>query len=98
MGIRSLLRNAFGRSKAAREESNEAASGTRTPEAATIPEAREEATPEPAAPRAPAVPTARTAPSPPHPGQDPGRHPQGLGIRPRLPGVRQSEDAGEGGG
>ncbi|WP_030589954.1 vWA domain-containing protein [Streptomyces rimosus] len=63
MGIRSLLRNAFGRSKAAREESNEAASGTRTPEAATIPEAREEATPEPAAPRDPAVPTARTAPT-----------------------------------
>ncbi|MGW7550444.1 vWA domain-containing protein [Streptomyces rimosus] len=62
MGIRSLLRNAFGRSKAAREESNDAASGTRTPEAATIPEAREEATPEPAAPRAPAVPTQAKAP------------------------------------
>ncbi|MEV5593294.1 VWA domain-containing protein [Streptomyces sp. NPDC052496] len=65
MGIRSLLRNAFGRSKAAREESNEAASGTRTPETATIPEAREEATPEPATPRDPAVPTARTAPTDP---------------------------------
>lgn len=60
MGIRSLLRNAFGRSKAAREESNAAESGDRTPEAATIPEAREEAAPEPAAP---AVPTARTAPT-----------------------------------
>ncbi|MFB1043512.1 VWA domain-containing protein [Streptomyces chrestomyceticus] len=63
MGIRSLLRNAFGRSKAAREESNTAASGTKAPETATIPEAREEATPEPATPRDPAVPTARTAPT-----------------------------------
>ncbi|MFH8404727.1 VWA domain-containing protein [Streptomyces sp. NPDC018019] len=71
MGIRSLLRNAFGRSKAAREESNEAASGTRTPETATIPEAREEATPEPAAPRDPAVPTARTAPTGPPPASVP---------------------------
>ncbi|MEF3119116.1 vWA domain-containing protein [Streptomyces chrestomyceticus] len=65
MGIRSLLRNAFGRSKAAREESNTAASGTKAPETATIPEAREEATPEPATPRDPAVPTARTAPTDP---------------------------------
>lgn len=65
MGIRSLLRNAFGRSKAAREESNTAASGTKAPETATIPEAREEATPEPATPRDPAVPTARTAPADP---------------------------------
>ncbi|MEU2793259.1 VWA domain-containing protein [Streptomyces sp. NPDC007100] len=63
MGIRSLLRNAFGRSKAAREESNAAESGDRTPEAATIPEAREEAAPAPTAPRDPAVPTARTAPA-----------------------------------
>lgn len=65
MGIRSLLRNAFGRSKAAREESNTAASGTKAPETATIPEARDEATPEPAMPRDPAVPTARTAPTDP---------------------------------
>ncbi|MFI7102094.1 vWA domain-containing protein [Streptomyces sp. NPDC050161] len=49
MGIRSLLRNAFGRSKATREESGAAPSGTETPEpatpSATIPEAREESAP-----------------------------------------------------
>ncbi|MFE0187163.1 VWA domain-containing protein [Streptomyces sp. NPDC058989] len=61
MGIRSLLRNAFGRSKATREESGAAPSGTADkPESATIPEAREEATPAPA-PEA-EVPAARTAP------------------------------------
>ncbi|MFG2284615.1 VWA domain-containing protein [Streptomyces sp. NPDC048595] len=62
MGIRSLLRNAFGRSKAAREESGASPSGTADkPESATIPEAREEATPAPA-PEA-EVPAARTAPT-----------------------------------
>ncbi|MFI0785596.1 VWA domain-containing protein [Streptomyces lydicus] len=61
MGIRSLLRNAFGRSKATREESGAAPSGADKPESATIPEAREEATPAPA-PEA-EVPAARTAPS-----------------------------------
>ncbi|MFF9480360.1 VWA domain-containing protein [Streptomyces sp. NPDC014733] len=49
MGIRSLLRNAFGRSKATREESGTTPSGTETPEpatpATTIPEAREESAP-----------------------------------------------------
>ncbi|MGG7572749.1 VWA domain-containing protein [Streptomyces sirii] len=61
MGIRSLLRNAFGRSKATREESGGAPSGTADkPESATIPEAREEAAPAPA-PEA-EVPAARTAP------------------------------------
>ncbi|WP_405743290.1 VWA domain-containing protein [Streptomyces sp. NBC_01525] len=49
MGIRSLLRNAFGRSKATREESGTTPSGTETPEPATpataIPEAREESAP-----------------------------------------------------
>ncbi|MGV4922787.1 VWA domain-containing protein [Streptomyces sp. BHT-5-2] len=56
MGIRSLLRNAFGRSKAARKSADK-------PESATIPEAREEAAPAPAtaAPEA-EVPAARTAP------------------------------------
>ncbi|GGU59169.1 hypothetical protein GCM10010211_25080 [Streptomyces albospinus] len=63
MGIRSLLRNAFGRSKATREESGAARSGADKPESATIPEAREESTPAPT-PRAPEaeVPAARTAP------------------------------------
>ncbi|MFG2397945.1 vWA domain-containing protein [Streptomyces lydicus] len=61
MGIRSLLRNAFGRSKATREESGAAPSGAGKPESATIPEAREESTPA-AAPEA-EVPAARTAPS-----------------------------------
>ncbi|MFI1615832.1 VWA domain-containing protein [Streptomyces lydicus] len=61
MGIRSLLRNAFGRSKATREESGAAPSGAGEPESATIPEAREESTPA-AAPEA-EVPAARTAPS-----------------------------------
>ncbi|MFG2140307.1 VWA domain-containing protein [Streptomyces sp. NPDC048650] len=61
MGIRSLLRNAFGRSKAAREESGAAPGGADTaPESATIPVAREESTPTPA-PEA-EVPAARTAP------------------------------------
>ncbi|MFE1177560.1 VWA domain-containing protein [Streptomyces sp. NPDC058773] len=62
MGIRSLLRNAFGRSKAAREETGAAPSGADKPESATIPEAREESTPAPAAPEA-EVPAARTAPA-----------------------------------
>ncbi|MFF8896334.1 VWA domain-containing protein [Streptomyces lydicus] len=61
MGIRSLLRNAFGRSKATREEPGAAPSGAGKPESATIPEAREESTPA-AAPEA-EVPAARTAPS-----------------------------------
>lgn len=62
MGIRSLLRNAFGRSKATREETGAAPSGADKPESATIPEAREESTPTPATPEA-EVPAARTAPS-----------------------------------
>ncbi|WP_405839725.1 VWA domain-containing protein [Streptomyces platensis] len=62
MGIRSLLRNAFGRSKATREETGAAPSGADKPESATIPEAREESTPAPAAPEA-EVPAARTAPT-----------------------------------
>ncbi|MGY5123262.1 VWA domain-containing protein [Streptomyces nigrescens] len=62
MGIRSLLRNAFGRSKATREETGAAPSGADKPESATIPEAREESTPAPATPEA-EVPAARTAPS-----------------------------------
>ncbi|GLW16900.1 hypothetical protein Stsp01_36430 [Streptomyces sp. NBRC 13847] len=64
MGIRSLLRNAFGRSKATREETGAAPSGAdTTPESATIPEAREESVPAPAAPAPEAeVPAARTAP------------------------------------
>ncbi|MEV7465991.1 VWA domain-containing protein [Streptomyces kronopolitis] len=64
MGIRSLLRNAFGRSKATREETGAAPSGAdTTPESATIPEAREESVPAPSAPAPEAeVPAARTAP------------------------------------
>lgn len=63
MGIRSLLRNAFGRSKATREETGVAPSGAGTPESATIPEAREESVPAPSAPAPEAeVPAARTAP------------------------------------
>ncbi|MCF3143576.1 vWA domain-containing protein [Streptomyces platensis] len=62
MGIRSLLRNAFGRSKATREETGAAPSGADKPESATIPEAREESTPAPATPEA-EVPAARTAPT-----------------------------------
>ncbi|TXC97921.1 VWA domain-containing protein [Streptomyces sp. ISID311] len=64
MGIRSLLRNAFGRSKATREETGAAPSGAAKPESATIPEAREESTPAPATPAPEAeVPAARTAPT-----------------------------------
>ncbi|MEU7430542.1 VWA domain-containing protein [Streptomyces sioyaensis] len=64
MGIRSLLRNAFGRSKATREETGAAPSGPAKPESATIPEAREESTPAPSAPAPEAeVPAARTAPT-----------------------------------
>ncbi|MFF7410416.1 vWA domain-containing protein [Streptomyces lydicus] len=65
MGIRSLLRNAFGRSKATREESGAAPSGAGKPESATIPEAREESTPAAAPEATPEaeVPAARTAPS-----------------------------------
>jgi len=64
MGIRSLLRNAFGRSKATREETGAAPSGADKPESATIPEAREESTPAPSAPAPEAeVPAARTAPT-----------------------------------
>ncbi|MFG2890420.1 VWA domain-containing protein [Streptomyces sp. NPDC048248] len=64
MGIRSLLRNAFGRSKATREETGAVSSGADTPESATIPEAREESNPASAtaAPEA-EVPAARTAPT-----------------------------------
>ncbi|MFE5736014.1 vWA domain-containing protein [Streptomyces celluloflavus] len=62
MGIRSLLRNAFGRSKATREETGGAPSGADTPESATIPEAREESAPGAVTPEA-EVPAARTAPS-----------------------------------
>ncbi|WP_328385799.1 VWA domain-containing protein [Streptomyces sp. NBC_00400] len=61
MGIRSLLRNAFGRSKATREETGAAPSGADKPESATIPEAREESAPA-ATPEA-GVPAARTAPT-----------------------------------
>ncbi|RXS79026.1 VWA domain-containing protein [Streptomyces sp. TM32] len=64
MGIRSLLRNAFGRSKATREETGAAPSGADTRESATIPEAREESTPAPSTPAPEAeVPAARTAPA-----------------------------------
>ncbi|MFI2187474.1 VWA domain-containing protein [Streptomyces sioyaensis] len=64
MGIRSLLRNAFGRSKATREETGAAPSGAAKPESATIPEAREESTPAPSTPAPEAeVPAARTAPT-----------------------------------
>ncbi|MGW2916926.1 VWA domain-containing protein [Streptomyces angustmyceticus] len=62
MGIRSLLRNAFGRSKATREETGAAPSGADKPESATIPEAREESAPGAATPEA-EVPAARTAPT-----------------------------------
>ncbi|MFH8587319.1 vWA domain-containing protein [Streptomyces celluloflavus] len=62
MGIRSLLRNAFGRSKATREETGGAPSGADAPESATIPEAREESAPGAVTPEA-EVPAARTAPS-----------------------------------
>lgn len=66
MGIRSLLRNAFGRSKATREETGAAPSGAGTPESATIPVAREESTPTPSPPAPEAeVPAARTAPTAP---------------------------------
>ncbi|MGW7249845.1 VWA domain-containing protein [Streptomyces decoyicus] len=61
MGIRSLLRNAFGRSKATREETGAAPSGADKPESATIPEAREESVPAATTPEA-EVPAARTAP------------------------------------
>ncbi|MFE6686152.1 VWA domain-containing protein [Streptomyces sp. NPDC057743] len=74
MGIRSLLRNAFGRSKAARNESRDARKDADKPEAATIPEAREESTPTPVAPPAPPeaeVPAARTAPAEPAPAAAP---------------------------
>ncbi|MFD9207535.1 vWA domain-containing protein [Streptomyces sioyaensis] len=64
MGIRSLLRNAFGRSKATREETGAAPSGADKRESATIPEAREESTPAPSTPAPEAeVPAARTAPA-----------------------------------
>ncbi|MGX1755484.1 VWA domain-containing protein [Streptomyces lydicus] len=72
MGIRSLLRNAFGRSKATREETGAAPSGADKPESATIPEAREESAPA-AAPEA-EVPAARTAPTE-NPGTDPAPSP-----------------------
>ncbi|GGX07051.1 vWA domain-containing protein [Streptomyces noursei] len=67
MGIRSLLRNAFGRSKATRDGSGAARDSTDKPESATIPEAREESTPAPAAAATPEVevPAARTAPAEP---------------------------------
>ncbi|MFK0288994.1 VWA domain-containing protein [Streptomyces sp. NPDC090442] len=75
MGIRSLLRNAFGRSKAARNESRDARKNTDKPEAVTIPEAREESIPAPVAPpTAPPeaeVPAARTAPAEPVPTSTP---------------------------
>jgi hypothetical protein len=71
MGIRSLLRNAFGRSKATREETGGAPSGADAPESATIPEAREESAPGAVTPEA-EVPAARTAPSgPPKPDRAP---------------------------
>ncbi|MCK7623825.1 VWA domain-containing protein [Streptomyces sp. RS10V-4] len=64
MGIRSLLRNAFGRSKAARDESGAARTSADQPESATIPEAREESAPAAAtAPPEAEVPAARTAPT-----------------------------------
>ncbi|MFI9030248.1 vWA domain-containing protein [Streptomyces sp. NPDC053560] len=68
MGIRSLLRNAFGRSKAARNEPN-APAATEATDAAAIPEAREESAPaREAAPAAPVaeteVPAARTEQEP----------------------------------
>ncbi|BDM73573.1 hypothetical protein HEK616_70600 [Streptomyces nigrescens] len=78
MGIRSLLRNAFGRSKATREETGAAQNSAGTPESATIPEAREESTPA-ASPKSPKpsdkpaeaeVPAARTAPAE-HPAPEP---------------------------
>ncbi|MFD8543678.1 VWA domain-containing protein [Streptomyces sp. NPDC059649] len=81
MGIRSLLRNAFGRSKATREEAGAAPSSAGTPESATIPEAREESAPV-ASPKSPAspkpseaeVPAARTAPTE-HPTSEPAPTP-----------------------
>ncbi|UNO41081.1 VWA domain-containing protein [Streptomyces sp. MST-110588] len=77
MGIRSLLRNAFGRSKETREEPDAAPDGVKAPGSAAIPEAREEAGAKtkdresglPAARSAPADPPAPTLPSqstPPH--------------------------------
>ncbi|MFJ5679962.1 VWA domain-containing protein [Streptomyces sp. NPDC093097] len=71
MGIRSLLRNAFGRSKAARDESRTARKNADKPESATIPEAREESTPAPAAAPEAEVPAARTAPADPTPASTP---------------------------
>lgn len=69
MGIRSLLRNAFGRSKATRDGSGAARNATDKPESATIPEAREESTPAPTIPTTTPpeaeVPAARTAPGEP---------------------------------
>ncbi|MFG3113294.1 VWA domain-containing protein [Streptomyces sp. NPDC048197] len=85
MGIRSLLRNAFGRSKATREETG-AAQNSAAPESATIPEAREESTPAaPATSPKPSdkpsdkpveaeVPAARTAPAE-HPSPEPAPTP-----------------------
>ncbi|MET9296506.1 VWA domain-containing protein [Streptomyces sp. NPDC003077] len=68
MGIRSLLRNAFGRSKTTPQEPGPTRDATATREpATTIPEAREESTPptpEPARPTSPNLPAQSTATTP----------------------------------
>ncbi|GAB7032367.1 VWA domain-containing protein [Streptomyces sp. NPDC021749] len=100
MGIRSLLRNAFGRSKATREETGAASSSAGTPESATIPEAREEsapaASPKSAASATPSeaeVPAARTAPTE-HPTPTTATLPaQGSPVDRAATPVRENEEA-----
>ncbi|MGI5258919.1 VWA domain-containing protein [Streptomyces angustmyceticus] len=89
MGIRSLLRNAFGRSKATREETGAAPSGADKPESATIPEAREESAPGAATPEA-EVPAARTAPT-----ETPDTDPAPAPKTPTLPAQGGRADRGE---
>lgn len=89
MGIRSLLRNAFGRSKATREETGAAPSGADKPESATIPEAREESAPGAATPEA-EVPAARTAPT-----ETPDADPAPAPKTPTLPAQGGRADRGE---
>ncbi|GES31663.1 VWA domain-containing protein [Streptomyces angustmyceticus] len=89
MGIRSLLRNAFGRSKATREETGAAPSGADKPESATIPEARAESAPGAATPEA-EVPAARTAPT-----ETPDTDPAPAPKTPTLPAQGGHADRGE---
>ncbi|UQA94369.1 vWA domain-containing protein [Streptomyces halobius] len=90
MGIRSLLRNAFGRSKATREETGAAPSSADTPESATIPEAREESTPVSATPTPePEVPAARTAPA-----ESPAPEPEPTPTTATLPAQGSPVDSG----